>query len=75
MNLKILLVVLAVLASSCGYDGRIGIGTQYPFLVTDANFFQDFYLAIGAVYDSSDKGTVLPPPAPGEGDLVVRIRG
>ena len=48
--------------------GRIGIGTQYPFLVTDANFFQDFYLAIGAVYDSSDKGTVLPPPAPGEGD-------
>ena len=48
--------------------GRIGIGTQYPFLVTDANFFQDFYLAIGAVYDSSDRGTVLPPPAPGEGD-------
>ena len=48
--------------------GRIGIGTQYPFLVTDANFFQDFYLAIGAVYDSSDRGTILPPPAPGEGD-------
>lgn len=49
-------------------NGRTGIEIHHPPLVTDANFLQDYYIAIGAVYDSSDKGTVLPPLAPGEGD-------
>jgi len=49
-------------------SGRTGIEIHHPSLVTDANFLQDYYIAIGAVYDSSDKGTVLPPLAPGEGD-------
>ena len=52
-------------------SGRTGIEPHHPLLVTDANFLQDYYLAIGAVYDSSGKATILPPPVPGESDPVV----
>ena len=49
-------------------DGRMGVESYLPLLVTDANFLQDFYVSVGAVYDDSEGATVLPPPAPGEGD-------
>ena len=50
--------------------GRIGIAPTLPMLITDANYLQDFYVSVGAVYDDSDDATVLPPPVPGEGDIV-----
>ena len=49
-------------------DGRIGVESYFPLLVTDANFLQNFYISEGAVYDDSEDATVLPPPVPGEGD-------
>lgn len=45
-------------------EGRIGIDSSLPLLVTDANRLQDFYGAVGAVYEGDD-ATVLPPPVPG----------
>ena len=50
--------------------GRIANDPSFPLLVTDANYLQDFYVSVGAVYDGSDDATVLPPPVPGEGDVV-----
>lgn len=50
--------------------GRVGIESSLPLLVTDANFLQDYYVSVGAVYDDSEEATVLPPPVPGEGDPV-----
>lgn len=44
--------------------GRLGRGTALPMLVTDANQLQDFYRAVGAVYEG-ENATLLPPPAPG----------
>ena len=44
--------------------GRIGEDPTLPMLVTDANRLQDFYGAVGAVYEGED-ATVLPPPVPG----------
>ena len=44
--------------------GRIGVSPNLPLLVTDANKLQDYYGAVGAVYEG-DGATVLPPPAPG----------
>ena len=44
--------------------GRIGAHSNLPLLVTDANKLQDYYGAVGAVYEG-DGATVLPPPAPG----------
>ena len=44
--------------------GRIGEDSTLPMLVTDANRLQDFYGAVGAVYEGED-ATVLPPPVPG----------
>ena len=44
--------------------GRIGAHSSLPLLVTDANKLQDYYRAVGAVYEG-DGATVLPPPAPG----------
>ena len=44
--------------------GRIGAHSSLPLLVTDANKLQDYYGAVGAVYEG-DGATVLPPPAPG----------
>ena len=46
--------------------GRIGEDPNLPMLVTDANRLQDFYRAVGAVYEGED-ATVLPPPVPGAG--------
>ena len=44
--------------------GRIGVHSSLPLLVTDANKLQDYYGAVGAVYEG-EGATVLPPPAPG----------
>lgn len=44
--------------------GRIGAHSSLPLLVADANKLQDYYRAVGAVYEG-DGATVLPPPAPG----------
>lgn len=44
--------------------GRIGQNSSLPLLVTDANRLQDFFGAVGAVYEG-DGATVLPPPVPG----------
>ena len=44
--------------------GRIGEDPTLPMLVNDANRLQDFYSAVGAVYEGED-ATVLPPPVPG----------
>lgn len=49
-------------------DGRMGVESYLPLLVTDANFLQDFYVSAGAMYDDSEGATVLPPPVPGSGD-------
>lgn len=45
--------------------GRIGPDPDLPMLITDANRLQDFYQAVGAVYEGDD-ATVLPPPVPGQ---------
>ena len=45
--------------------GRIGLDPSLPLLVSDANKLQDFYGAVGAVYEGDD-ATLLPPPAPGD---------
>ena len=47
--------------------GRIGLDQSLPPLVSDANRLQDFYGAVGAVYEGDD-ATLLPPPAPGDDD-------
>ena len=47
--------------------GRIGAHSSLPLLVTDANKLQDYYRAVGAVYEG-DGATVLPPPAPGRNE-------
>ena len=45
-------------------EGRIGLDSALPLLVTDANRLQNFYVSEGAVYEGGD-ATVLPPPVPG----------
>ena len=45
-------------------EGRIGVDSSLPLLVTDANRLQDFFVSVGAVYEGED-ATVLPPPVPG----------
>ena len=45
-------------------EGRIGVEPFLPMLVTDANMLQDYYGAVGAVYEG-EGATVLPPPVPG----------
>ena len=50
--------------------GRVGIDSALPLLVTDANFLREYYISVGSVYDDSDDATVLPPPVPGEDDIV-----
>ncbi len=47
-------------------EGRIGVDTSLPLLVTDANRLQDFFVSVGAVYEG-EGATVLPPPVPGGG--------
>ena len=49
--------------------GKVGTyPSTLPSIVTDANFLQNYYISVGAVYDETDESTVLPPPAPGEND-------
>ena len=50
------------------HNGRIGPEQYHPPLVTDANHLQDFYKTIGAVYNTGEEDTKLPPPVPGEND-------
>ena len=45
-------------------EGRIGLDSALPMLVTDANQLQNFYVSAGAVYEGDD-APVLPPPVPG----------
>ncbi len=45
-------------------EGRIGLDSALPMLVTDANRLQNFYVSAGAVYEGDD-APVLPPPVPG----------
>ena len=45
-------------------EGRIGLDSALPMLVTDANRLQNFYVSAGAVYEEDD-APVLPPPVPG----------
>ena len=47
--------------------GRIGPDPNLPKLITDANNLQDYYKAVGLVYEG-DEATVLPPPVPGAED-------
>ena len=46
-------------------DGRVGVESYLPALITDANDLRGFYISAGAVYDDSEYATVLPPPVPG----------
>lgn len=48
--------------------GRIGIDPNLPMYITDANELRDHYIAVGAVYDDSDRATRLPPPVSGGGE-------
>ena len=45
--------------------GRVGVASDLPMLVTDANKLRDFYGAVGAVYDDPAQAPALPPPVPG----------
>ncbi len=45
-------------------EGRIGPDPDLPNIITDANNLQDYYKAVGLVYEG-DEATVLPPPVPG----------
>lgn len=47
--------------------GRIADNPSLPLLVSDANKLQDYYGAVGAVYEG-DNATILPPPIPGGGE-------
>ena len=55
-------------------DGKVGTyPATLPSIVTDANFLQNYYTSVGAIYDETDESTVLPPPVPGEDDLAPPI--
>ena len=51
-------------------EGRIGISTDLPMLVTDANQLSTHYGAVGAVYDDPTQTPAKPPPVPGADDPV-----
>ena len=44
-------------------EGRIGPDAGLPMIVTDANRLQDYYIAVGRVYEGEGANIVLPPPA------------
>jgi len=48
--------------------GRIGMASDLPMLVTDANDLRTHYGAIGAVYDDPTQTPAKPPPVPGAED-------
>ena len=45
--------------------GRIGIASNLPMLVTDANEVRTYYGAVGAVYGDPARSPATPPPVPG----------
>ena len=49
-------------------NGRLGIDSRLPLLITDAYDLREYYINAGAVYGAVEGATVLPPPAPGEDD-------
>ena len=49
-------------------NGRLGIATRLPLLITDAYDLREYYINAGAVYGTVEGATVLPPPSPGEND-------
>lgn len=49
-------------------NGRLGVATRLPLLITDAYDLREYYINAGAVYGAVEDATVLPPPVPGESD-------
>ena len=49
-------------------NGRLGVATRLPLLITDAYDLREYYINAGAVYGTVEGATVLPPPVPGEND-------
>ena len=49
-------------------NGRLGVATRLPLLITDAYDLREYYINAGAVYGTVEGATVLPPPSPGEND-------
>ena len=49
-------------------NGRIGVESYLPSLITDANHLRNFYITVGATYGTTETATVLPPLVPGEDD-------
>ena len=50
-------------------EGRIGLDSSLPEIITDANRLQDYYISVGRVYEGEGANIVLPPPVPGAEDL------
>ena len=57
-------IIEAVETRTTVNEGRIGPDPNLPNIITDANNLQDYYKAVGQVYEG-ENATVLPPPAPG----------
>ena len=60
-------IIEAVEARTTVNEGRIGPDPNLPNIITDANNLQDYYKAVGQVYEG-ENATVLPPPAPEAAD-------
>lgn len=60
-------IIEAVQTRTTINEGRIGPDPDLPNIITDANNLQDYYKAVGLVYEG-DEATVLPPPVPGAED-------
>ena len=60
-------IIEAVETRTTVNEGRIGPDPNLPNIITDANNLQDYYKAVGQVYEG-ENATVLPPPAPGDED-------
>ena len=60
-------IIEAVETRTTVNEGRIGPDPNLPEIITDANNLQDYYKALGLVYEG-ENATVLPPPVPGAED-------
>lgn len=47
-------------------EGRIGLDSDLPMLITDTNDLNDYFVNVGA-YEDPDATPAPPPPVPGEG--------